>query len=133
MSAGCCATSSLGSDPDTTRSCSWPALLDHGNFDERMLTGAVFLDVAKAFDAVWDKGLLSKLTVQNFLHDLVKTIPSYLHSRSFQTSFQSATPTRRSVRSGAAQSKRATRVVYRVTTFRRRFCGTPSVTNPPAR
>jgi hypothetical protein len=32
------------------------------NFDERRLTGAVFLDVAKAFDNVWVKGLLYKLT-----------------------------------------------------------------------
>jgi hypothetical protein len=36
------------------------------NFDERQLTGAVFLDVAKAFDTVWIKGLLNKLTLQNF-------------------------------------------------------------------
>jgi hypothetical protein len=28
------------------------------NFDDRRLTGAVFLDVAKAFDIVWVKGLL---------------------------------------------------------------------------
>jgi hypothetical protein len=28
------------------------------NSDERRLTGAVFLDVAKAFDTVWVKGLL---------------------------------------------------------------------------
>jgi hypothetical protein len=37
------------------------------NFDERRLTGAVFLDVVKAFDTVWDKGLLYKLTVPNVL------------------------------------------------------------------
>jgi hypothetical protein len=33
------------------------------NIDERRLTGAVFLDVAKAFDTVWVKGLLYKLTI----------------------------------------------------------------------
>jgi hypothetical protein len=36
------------------------------NFDERRLTGAVFLDLAKAFYTVWVKGLLYKLTVLNF-------------------------------------------------------------------
>jgi hypothetical protein len=36
------------------------------NFDERRLTGAVFLDVAKAFDTVWVKGLLHKLALLNF-------------------------------------------------------------------
>jgi hypothetical protein len=44
------------------------------NFDERRLTGAVFLDVAKAFDTVWVKGLFYKLTVLNFPSYLVKTI-----------------------------------------------------------
>jgi hypothetical protein len=73
------------------------------NFDERRLTGAVFLDVAKAFDTVWVKGLLYKLTVLNFPSYLVKTISSYLDSRTFQTSFQSATSTRRGMRAGVVQ------------------------------
>jgi len=30
------------------------------NFSDRRLTGAVFLDVAKAFDTVWIEGLLYK-------------------------------------------------------------------------
>ena len=33
------------------------------NFDQRRLTGAIFLDVAKAFDTVWVDGLLYKLTI----------------------------------------------------------------------
>jgi hypothetical protein len=32
------------------------------NFGEKRLTGAVFLDVAKAFDTIWINGLLYKLT-----------------------------------------------------------------------
>jgi hypothetical protein len=36
------------------------------NFDERRMTGAGFLDVAKAFHTVWVKGLLYKLTILNF-------------------------------------------------------------------
>jgi hypothetical protein len=40
------------------------------NFGEKRLTGAVFLDVAKAFDTVWIDGLLYKLTLPNF--------PSYI-------------------------------------------------------
>jgi hypothetical protein len=46
------------------------------NFDERRLTCAVFLDVAKAFDTVWVKGLLYKLTVLNFPSYRVITISS---------------------------------------------------------
>jgi len=36
------------------------------NFGEKRLTGAVFLDVAKAFDIVWIDGLIYKLTFLNF-------------------------------------------------------------------
>jgi hypothetical protein len=43
------------------------------NFDERRLTGAVFLDVAKAFDNIWVKGLLYKVTILSFRSYLVKT------------------------------------------------------------
>jgi hypothetical protein len=46
--------------------------------DERRLTDAVFLDLAKAFDTVWDEDLLYKLTVLNFPSYLVKTISSHL-------------------------------------------------------
>jgi hypothetical protein len=38
----------------------------NGNFDKRRLTGAVFLDVVKAFDTIWVQGLLYKLTILNF-------------------------------------------------------------------
>jgi hypothetical protein len=48
------------------------------NFDKKRLTGVVFLDVAKAFNTVWVKGFLFKLTILNFLSYLVKTISSYL-------------------------------------------------------
>jgi hypothetical protein len=55
------------------------------------LACAVFLDVTKAFDTVWVKGLLYKITVLKFPSHLVKTISLYLDCRTFQTSFQTAT------------------------------------------
>jgi hypothetical protein len=63
------------------------------NFDEKRLTGPVFLDVAKAFDTVLVDGLLYKLAILNFPLYLVKTISSYLNNRTFGASFQSATST----------------------------------------
>jgi len=53
------------------------------NFDEKKLTGAVFLDVAKAFDTVSIDGLLYKLTLLNFPSYIVHTISSYLRGRTF--------------------------------------------------
>jgi hypothetical protein len=82
------------------------------NFDERRMTGAVFLDVAKAFDTVWVKGLLYKLTILNFPSYLVKTLSSYLHSRTFQSSFNSATSTRRNMRAGVAQGALVSPVLF---------------------
>jgi len=45
------------------------------NFDEKRLTGAIFLDVAKAFDAEWVDGLLYKLTSLIFPRTLSKPYP----------------------------------------------------------
>ncbi len=73
------------------------------NFGERRLTGAVFLDVAKAFDTVWIEGLLYKLTILNFPSYLVHVISSYLRGRTFEASFLTATSSRRVMRAGVAQ------------------------------
>jgi len=73
------------------------------NFGEKRLTGAVFLDVAKAFDTVWIDGLLYKLTLLNFPSYIVNTISSYLKDRTFEASFQTATQPRRGMRAGVAQ------------------------------
>jgi hypothetical protein len=73
------------------------------NIGEKRLTGTVFLDLVKAFDNVWVDGLLFKLTALNFPSYLVKTISSYLHNRTFEASFQTATSTRRGMRPDVAQ------------------------------
>jgi hypothetical protein len=65
------------------------------NFGEERLKGAVYLDVAKAFDNVWFDGLIYKLAVLNFPSFLIRTISSYLKGRTFEASFQSATCTNR--------------------------------------
>jgi hypothetical protein len=64
------------------------------NFGEKRLTGAVFLDVAKAFDTVWIDGLLYKLTLLNFPSYIAHTISSYFRDRTFEASFQAGTSSR---------------------------------------
>jgi hypothetical protein len=73
------------------------------NFGEKRLTGAVFLDVAKAFDTVWIDGLLYKLTLLNLPSYLVHTISSDLRGWTFKASFQKATSSRHVMRVGVAQ------------------------------
>jgi hypothetical protein len=60
------------------------------NFGEKRLTGAVLLDVAKAFDTVWIDGRLHNLTLLHFKSYVVRTISLYIRDRTFEASFQSA-------------------------------------------
>jgi hypothetical protein len=82
------------------------------NFHEMRLTGVVFLDVAEAFDIVWVKGLLYKLSVLYFPSYLVKTIFSYLDCRTFQTFLQSATSICRGMPSGVARGGLVSPVLF---------------------
>ena len=65
------------------------------NFGEKIITGAGFLDVAKAFDTVWIDDLLYKLTLLSFPSYIVHTISFYLRDRTIEASFQTATSSRR--------------------------------------
>ena len=73
------------------------------NFVEKRLTGAVFLDVAKAFDTVGIDGLLYNLTLANFPSYIAHTISFYLRDRTFEASFQTTTSSRRGMRVGVAR------------------------------
>jgi len=72
------------------------------NFGEKRLTGAVFFDLAKAFDIVWIGGLLKKLPL-NFPSYIVHTISLYFGDRTFEASFQTATSSRRGMPAAVAQ------------------------------
>jgi hypothetical protein len=50
---------------------------------QRHSTGAIFLDVAKAFDTVWHGGLVYKLHVAGVPLAMVKLINSFLQNRNF--------------------------------------------------
>jgi hypothetical protein len=82
------------------------------NFEEKRLTGAVFLDVAKAFDTLWVDGLLHRLTILNFPSYLLKTISSYLKGRTFDASFQTATSSSRRMRAGVIQGGIISPVIF---------------------
>jgi hypothetical protein len=82
------------------------------NFGEERLTGAILLEVAKAFDTVWVDGLLFKLTALNFPSYLVKILSSYLCNRTFEAAFLIATSTRRRKRAGVAQGGLVSPVLF---------------------
>jgi hypothetical protein len=82
------------------------------NFGEKRLTGAIFLDVAKAFDTVSVDGLLFKLTAVNFPYYNVKIMPSYLHNRTFEAVFLTASFTRRRMRAAVVQGALVSPVLF---------------------
>jgi hypothetical protein len=83
-------------------------------FGEKRLAGAVFLDMAKAFDTLWIDGLLYKLTLLNFPFYIVHTISSYLRDRTFEASFQTATSSRRGMQAGVAEVELISPVFFRL-------------------
>jgi hypothetical protein len=82
------------------------------NFGEKRLTGAVFLDEAKAFDTVWIDGLLYKLTLLNFSSYIVYTISSHIRGWTFEASFQTATSSSPGMRAGVAQGRLISPVLF---------------------
>ena len=56
---------------------------DKAEFNKNRRTGAVFLDVAKAFDSVWHNGLLRKLIKYKIPGSYIHFLNSYLKSRKF--------------------------------------------------
>jgi archaellum component FlaG (FlaF/FlaG flagellin family) len=53
-----------------------------------MSTAAVFLDIEKAFDTIWQPGWLYKLSKLQFYTSLIKLIGSFLSQRKFRVSVE---------------------------------------------
>lgn len=66
-------------------------------------TGMFLLDMEKAFDTVWHKGLIHKLLVSNLPPKLIKIIDSYLSNRNFKVYIGDLASTSRNVPAGVPQ------------------------------
>jgi endonuclease/exonuclease/phosphatase (EEP) superfamily protein YafD len=66
-------------------------------------TGMAFLDIEKAFDAVWHDGLLHKMSVCNFPIRIIKIIQSFLSDRTFHVTVGDGESESRNVASGVPQ------------------------------
>jgi hypothetical protein len=60
-------------------------LADHVilNFNNKIFTAEVFLDIEKTFDTTWHPGFLCKLSKLNFSTRIIKLISSFLLQRKF--------------------------------------------------
>ncbi|GFW84566.1 probable RNA-directed DNA polymerase from transposon BS [Trichonephila clavipes] len=72
-------------------------------FQRGRSTGAVFLDIQKAFDRVWVSGLIYKLITNNFLPALIHLINSYLVNRTFQVRVNDTLSSSLSIKYGVPQ------------------------------
>jgi retron-type reverse transcriptase len=79
-------------------------LADHVtlNFNNKMSTAAVFLDIEKAFDTTWHTGLLYKLSKLN----------SFLLQRNFRVSVEGEMSTPRCMKTGVPQGSVLSPSVY---------------------
>jgi Reverse transcriptase (RNA-dependent DNA polymerase) len=72
-------------------------------FGRREATGALFLDISKAFDKVWHQGLLWKMLNAGISLAMVQLIHSFLRRRSFRVKLPSCRSTSRPILSGVPQ------------------------------
>jgi hypothetical protein len=79
-------------------------LTDHTtlNFNNKMSSAAVFLDIEKPFHALWHLGLLYKLSAMQFSTNLIKLFSSFVSQRKFRvTEGEMSTP--RDLKAGVPQ------------------------------
>jgi hypothetical protein len=77
-------------------------LTDHVtlNFNNKMSTVAVFLDIEKTFDTTWHTGFLYKLSKLEFSISLIKFISSFLSQRKLRVSVEGEMSTLRVMQAG---------------------------------
>lgn len=73
------------------------------SFNRNMSVGAVFIDIEKAFDRVWHKGLIFKLSSINVPTYLGSWIKNYLTNRSFQVKVLGELSSNRLIQAGIPQ------------------------------
>ena len=86
------------------------------NKSEGFSTAAALLDIEKAFDSVWHKGLIAKLSNFNFPTYIIKILQNYLNDRTLQVVYQNSKSDRLPVRAGVPQGSILGPVLYNVFT-----------------
>jgi hypothetical protein len=80
-------------------------LTDHVtlNFNNKMSTAAVFLDIEKAFDTTWQLSLLYKLSKLEISANVIKLLGSFLSERKFRVSEEGEISTPKEMQAGVPQ------------------------------
>lgn len=73
------------------------------DFNKGKSTGLLLLDIEKAFDTVWHRGLIHKMSLNSIPTYIVKFIDNYLYERSFVVSINKALSSERKIVAGVPQ------------------------------
>ncbi|GBM62551.1 RNA-directed DNA polymerase from mobile element jockey [Araneus ventricosus] len=76
------------------------------NLENGRDTGAVFINIAKAFDRVWLEGLIYKMLVMSIPDGLIKLMNSYLHGRGFTVRVGNSFSSGRTIEVGVVQGSK---------------------------
>jgi retron-type reverse transcriptase len=82
------------------------------NFNNKISTVAVFLDIEEAFDTAWHSGLLYKLSKLEYSMSLVQLISSFLSQRNFNVSVEGEISTPREMRAVVPQGSVPSPTLY---------------------
>ncbi|GJQ73939.1 Desat1 [Trypoxylus dichotomus] len=83
-------------------------------FNRRECTGAVFLDVAKAFDKVWHQSLLLKMHRADISKAMVRLIHSFLRKRTFKIKLDGQRSTARTTTAGVPQRSAISPLLFNI-------------------
>lgn len=86
------------------------------NKASRLSTGAVLLDVEKAFDSIWHDGLIYKLNLLSFPIYIQKIIKSFLESRTFSVCIENISSITRNIPAGLPQGSVLSPLLYSIYT-----------------
>lgn len=85
-------------------------------FNSKQSTGAIFLDIAKAFDKVWSNGLLLKLHEIGIDPQLLGVLKSFLRLRTFQVKLRGALSKKRFMTAGVPQGSLLSPTLFNIYT-----------------
>lgn len=85
-------------------------------FEWNQVTGAVFLDISKAFDTVWHDGLVFKLREASVPISMCQLIHSFLRNRNFHAKISTATSSLYDLEAGVPQGSVLSPLLYAIYT-----------------